>query len=352
MSTLRRVERLGPDESDQTAYEGLAPKRLLDVLIDTNRKVAEGALNSYVPAPSGFDPLDRVIGGGFKRGELILLGGAQGIGKTICVLQMARNLALNPNVYPLFVSFEHDEEHLLSRLLCMESIDPTSREYQTGLKMKELRHDILMKRSQKKIGLYEILQTNPRAKDCLEKMQPYCQRLHLIKANPTKTDIPALHYIVSQLKAANSGAFVVVLVDYLQKIPVLQGTADESEKITLIVNGLKDLALTQDCAVVSIVAADREGLKAKRLHLHHLRGSSALDYEADIALILNNKHHVLSEVHIDFNPHQAEQYKSWVVFSVEKNRAGQAGVDMEFQLKGEYFCFNPEGAIVTQKLVD
>ena len=42
--------------------------------------------------------------------------------------------------------------------------------------------------------------------------------------------------------------------------------------------------------MIAIVAADKEGLKAARLRNHHLRGSSAINYEADIILILNEKY--------------------------------------------------------------
>jgi len=99
-----------------------------------------------------------------------------------------------------------------------------------------------------------------------------------------------------------------------------------------------------------IVAADREGLRAKRLHLYHLRGSSALDYECDIAIIMNNKYQVLSKDHISFNPYQARQYREWVVYTIEKNRAGRAMIDMEFHLHAPYFSFDPRGQMVQQRL--
>ena len=54
--------------------------------------------------------------------------------------------------------------------------------------------------------------------------------------------------------------------------------------------------------MVAIVAADKEGLKASRLRNFHLRGSSAINYEADIILILNEKYHIVAKVNIEFNP--------------------------------------------------
>ncbi len=36
----------------------------------------------------------------------------------------------------------------------------------------------------------------------------------------------------------------------------------------------------------------------------------------------------------------------------EKNRAGRAMIDLEFQLRAQHFAFNPKGRMVEQKLID
>ena len=119
-------------------------------------------------------------------------------------------------------------------------------------------------------------------------------------------------------------AMSTVFVDYLQKVAVHpERPRDENDKVTIIVEGLKDIALSLDVPVWSIVAADREGLKSKRIHLFHLRGSSALDYECDIAIIMNNKYQIMSKDHVAFNPYTAKQFRDWVVWTIEKNRAGR-----------------------------
>ncbi len=67
---------------------------------------------------------------------------------------------------------------------------------------------------------------------------------------------------------------------------------------------------------------------------------------------MNNKFQILSKDHIAYNPYKSEAYRDWVVFTVEKNRAGRAMIDIEFQLRAQYFAFNPKGSIVEQKLID
>ena len=95
--------------------------------------------------------------------------------------------------------------------------------------------------------------------------------------------------------------------------------------------------------MIAIVAADKEGLKASRLRNYHLRGSSAINYEADIILILNEKYHIVAKVNIEFNPYQAQRFRDWVIVSVEKNRGGQDKVDLEFEKHFEFSCFDPNG---------
>jgi replicative DNA helicase len=183
-------------------------------------------------------------------------------------------------------------------------------------------------------------------------MAEYGDRLILLKASPAVTTLNTLRDMIARLAQATNGN-IVVFVDYLQKIAIYPERAqDENDKVTIIVEGLKDIALTKNVPVMAVVAADREGLKAKRLHLFHLRGSSALDYECDIALLMNNKYNILSKDHVAFNPYQARQYREWVVFTIEKNRAGRAMIDVEFHLEAPYFAFDPHGQLVQQQLID
>ena len=61
---------------------------------------------------------------------------------------------------------------------------------------------------------------------------------------------------------------------------------------------------------------------------------------------------MLFKDHVAFNPYKSESFRDWVVFTIEKNRAGRAMIDVEFQLKAQHFCFVPKGSLVEQKLID
>ena len=335
------------------------PRTLAQVLNDANEQVVRGDLSDYVPLPTGLDPLDGLIGGGLRKTELLLLGGPQGIGKTIVTLQIARNIAMRKDQYAFYLSYEHTETHLLNRLLCLESINPPEVDINQGFKLKDLYNLIISQRARNMLShdsgggsLQRILRENNKTAMALARMNRYADRLILVKASPAVTTLRAIREMTARLCDATGGN-VTVFVDYLQKVAIHpERAADESEKVTIIVEGLKDIALALDVPVWSIVAAEREGLRSPRLHLYHLRGSSALDYECDIAVIMNNKYHILSKDHVAFNPYKAKQYRDWVVFTVEKNRAGRAMLDMEFQLHAPFFAFDPRGQKVQQQLID
>lgn len=335
------------------------PRTLTQVLNEANERVVRGDLVDYVPMPTGFDPLDGFIGGGLRKTELVLLGGPQGVGKTIATLQIARNIAMRPDQYVFYLSYEHTETHLMHRLLCLESINPPEIDLSRGIKLRDLYQIIVAQRAKEFMGkdggagsLQAILREHPKTAPSLARLTRYSDRMILVKASPAVTTLRSIKEMTARLCDATGGN-VVLFVDYLQKIAVHpERPRDENDKVTIIVEGLKDIAMSLDVPVWSIVAADREGLKSKRIHLFHLRGSSALDYESDIALIMNNKYQIMSKDHVAFNPYTAKQFRDWVVFTIEKNRAGRAMQDMEFQLHGQHFAFNPRGQKVQQQLID
>jgi replicative DNA helicase len=336
------------------------PRTLAQVLNDANDSVVRGDLSDFMPQPTGFDPLDGLIGGGLRKTELVLLGGAQGIGKTIAALQMARNIAMRPEQFAFYISYEHTETHLMNRLLCLESVNPPEVDTRNGLKLKDLFDIIISQRARELLGrdtskagsLQTILREHPKTSMALARLNKYADRLIIVKASPAVTTLSAIREMTARLAEATGGN-LTLFVDYLQKVAIYPEHAQsEEDKVTIVVEGLKDIALSLNIPVLSIVAADREGLKAKRLHLFHLRGSSALDYECDIALIMNNKYQILAKDHISFNPYAAQQFRNWVVFTIEKNRAGRAMLDMEFQLHAPFFAFDPRGQEVRQQLID
>lgn len=325
------------------------PQSLAAALDGLDRALHDGAIRGRAAVATGFSPLDHMISGGLKPGELMLVGGAQGLGKTTLTLQMARNMA-RAGAQVLYVCYEHDEQFLLTRLLSMESLDPRDDEDNDGIRLRDLIQQ-LERAAGRSVGMAALAAASVPIARSWHRVGDYAGRLHLLRGSGVYTDLEALRGYVEALRA-DTDAPCVLFVDYLQKVPLLPEVPNEDDRITRVVEGLKELALAVGIGVVAIVAAEKAGIQAPRLRLHHLRGSSALLYEADIILLLNDKYKIVTKNTITFNTHEAQSFRTWVVCTIEKNRAGRDAADLEFCKRFEFACFNPDGRFVGETLLD
>jgi replicative DNA helicase len=335
----------------ETAGGEMAPRSAIAVLGELTDLVAAGTMSRYEPIPLGLVPIDRSLGGGLRPGDLMLIGGAQGTGKTTMALQMARNVAAAGSANVLYVCFEHDEVDLLNRLIAMESVLPRLPQKVGGVRIQDVRREVIAA-SRDEGQAATALVDNPRLRPSLERIARYGERLYLLRGSATSSTIENLHALVEEHRRRSPSERLLVVVDYLQKVPQIPERESESEKVTAVVHGLKDIALSQHVPMIAIVAADKEGLKASRLRNHHLRGSSAINYEADIILILNEKYQIVAKVNIEFNPYQAQRFRDWIIATIEKNRSGQDNIDLEYEKHFEFSCFDPTGRAVQEKLIE
>jgi replicative DNA helicase len=315
-----------------------------DVLTHLDERMRAGDEADLRSIKTGFGLLDDLLSGGLRAGELLLLGGPPGVGKTIAALQWARDVA-RAGKTAVFACYEHEPTTLLVRLL--------------GVEAGELGGDPRFSRDLVRLleegeasgrGIEEVLAEHATGTDALAKVREYADRLVLVRASGAHTTIEQLADLV---QAHNGGQRAAVLfVDYLQKIPLHPEAPTEAEKVTRTVEALKDLALEQHVPVVLLSAVDAEGMRANRLRMYHLRGSSAIAFESDVVLMMNSKEKAVSKIHLSYDPLRAKGFRDWVVMSVEKNRGGPNLIDLEFQKDFRHFRFDPEGGIVTEKLVD
>jgi replicative DNA helicase len=322
---------------DQIEYESTAPGRGLQL-----------------PLPLGFSPLDDLLNGGLRPGELMIVGGAAGVGKTIFGLQLARNVALRQATSgaaggAMYVCFEHDPAHLTMRLLCQESA--VLGQGEDALTMARLAKLTAIASGSGTSGLITLLRREPKYGAVVAALERYAGRLFLVRASGRHSTLDRIADAAVTL--ARSSPASLLVVDYLQKIPVDSAAlAPESEATTFLAQGLKDLALETGLRVVAIAALDHDGLRQKRMRFADLRGSSALQYEADVGLIFNNKYDIVSREHLVYNEQHAPDLQGWLVMTVEKNRAGRARVDMEYALDAAHFRLLAKGGYVRERLID
>ncbi len=316
------------------------PHSVYEVVTAFNRRLREGKL-SYRSIPTGFTPLDAYLGGGLQAEDLVLLGGPQGVGKTVAVLQMARNIAREGHALAIVVCFEHSEIYLLLRLLSMESVEVADGTLD-GMTRQALRDAILRALDAEdsdsiqnglELGLEWVLTNIPGAERAFSRISRYWQRLHLVRGSSRLTTVEVLETYIE--KAQDDGfQDIVLFVDYLQKVPyrppIGAPDPDTTQRIGHVVGGLKDVALATGVPIVAVAASDEAGLRAGRVRLADLLGPSLVQYECDVGIIQN--------------PHEVgADGRQTVLWTIEKNRSGPTGVAMLFKLEGRYFYFDPQG---------
>jgi replicative DNA helicase len=315
---------------------------------ETNALLKAGEIPGAKVWPSGFAALDKGLTGGFRSGELALLAGPQGLGKTTFALQVLRNLIAS-NRTAVYFSFQHDNHTLLERLIAMEAAEIAG---PTAVPLHRVRQAFEARHGAEK-SLEARLFGTEGGVEAVQALGSYGPRLHLHRSNGSDTDVDAMRSVIETI-LEDTGQMPFVVVDYLQKVHVpARAGLSEDEQVTLVVEALKDLALELSLPVLAIVAADKSGLAAgKRMRVQDLRGSSALAYEPDVVLILNDKYDLVARHHLIYDVANADRFRGWVIMTIEKNRTGVDTVDLEFRKRFSQGRFEPGGGYVAEQLLD
>lgn len=327
------------------ATEDVRPNRITESRVSTlvedvlNGAAVSGRAGHQLIA-TGFGTLDKALGGGMHVGDLCIVGGLPGAGKTIATLQWARNMAQAGNEV-LYLCYEHDVATLLGRLLAMEigNLGAQLDASDSAAVASALAYTMNGAGDPDS----EVLR-HPLVRAAMSQIDGYAPRLVLSQA-PHYCDLALIE------KKATSGDYGVVVVDYLQKIPSLHGVMG-IDRYTNSVEGLKNLALDSECLVIAVSAVDAHAMEERRLKVDGLRGAHALAHEADVIMTLNNKINVVSRTHLAYDSTLFDRFSQESVFTIEKNRRGMAPVYVECTKDFQRFRFEPKGRFVAEKLID
>lgn len=314
---------------------------LSSVLHATDTALRAGRKVAAVTWPTGFVPLDGQLGGGLRAGELVLIGGPQGLGKTTWAVQAARSV-VRAGGRVVYFSFEHERLSFLERMVSQIAFEAEGLEAPTTRRLR----DRFQRASaaEQPVDLSGVLHGMPGAEQALKEINEIGDRFYLHESSGRTTTIAVIREV---LDALPPGPPPVVVIDYLQKVPA------EGSENGEVVEELKDLALERDVTVLAVVAADKVGITpGHRLRVHEFRGSSSLVYEPDVVLILNEKYDAVARHHLVYGVGSAERFREWVVLSIEKNRGGSDRIDLEFRKQFAHARFDPEGQLVAEQLTD
>ena len=212
-----------------------------------------------IGVPSGLIDLDEITSG-FQNGDLIIVAGRPGMGKTALALSVLRNAALDSKIGVGMFSLEMANNQLAMRLLCAEArVD--SHYVRTGR---------LPTKLWKNLGI---------SAGNLENAPIYLD------------DTPALNVLELRAKARRLKAehnIGLIVVDYLQLMQGPRGAESRQQEISVISRSLKALAKELDIPVIALSQLSRavEQRADKQPQLSDLRESGAIEQDADVVIFL------------------------------------------------------------------
>lgn len=298
----------------------------LEDLLDP--EVVAGLSTTHDLRATGFTPLDTMFAGGLARGELLVIGGRPGVGKSVALMQWARNLALDSRSV-VIATYEHSELVVLSQFLLIELGElvatPTESTAARGIV------DSLISG---KLTWADAMSQDSTLALAAKQMAAYSGNIRVLDSRGRDHGLDVLKREVMLYSTD------VLIIDHLQKI--------EAGAVGLV----KRLAVTSDITVIATSTTTDDGIAQSRIRSTSLVDAASVAHEADILVMLNNKISIVSRNHSAFDSVRAASFHNQVVFTLEKNRRGPAPIEIEFDRDFPHRRFNPRGAFVTERLVD
>ena len=319
----------------------------------TDDAIRQGLLPGAVVVPTGFRVLDDSLDGGLRSGELVMLGGAQGLGKSTLVTQLVRNVVRAGGSAVVF-SYESEVHTILERLISLEAAAAIGL---GSTKLRSVRRAFEVQPGQP-TSMEERLALLPGALEGLEAIRRYADRLHLHESATSTTDLAEIERVVRVVEA-QTGIRPLVVIDHLQKVPLTRGPARGDEEQIAVVERLKDLTVALGVPMVVVTGAGRaqgagaaQGSLGIRTRVADLRGSAAVAHEADVVLLLNEKYDIVARHHLVYDLGNADRFKEWLVMTIEKNRHGVDKIELEFRKRFSEGRFDAQGQLVMEQLVE
>jgi replicative DNA helicase len=201
---------------------------------------------------SGFPGVDRMLGGGLRRRDLVVLGGDVGSGKSSLALAIALRVAARGERVA-FLSGEMDEERLLERALAIEA----------RVRMNDIRRGDLTDEARAALGAVAVR----------------------IRDRPLVLLTLAGGFDAVQQRILEQRAALTV-VDYLQVLPPPSGTSGQEEQDAAAVRLLKESALAAETALLLAAQLPRHNPKRRdpRPNLDDFGALGAAKFHADVVL--------------------------------------------------------------------
>ncbi len=236
--------------------------------------------------PSGFKDLDELTAG-FQRGDLIIIGGRPGMGKTAFAMNIAQHVGINIKEPVAIFSLEMSKEQLGIRMLCSEAMVNSS----------NVRKGYINK-------------------DDWPKLTSAASRLGgapIFIDDSSSITVLEIRAKARRLKLEHGGLGLVI-IDYLQLMRSRGSFERREQEISDISRSLKALAKELKVPVIALSQLNRDVEKRpnKKPVLADLRESGAIEQDADVIIFLYRE-----EIYNKTNP--AIKGKAEVILEKQRN---------------------------------
>ncbi|MEU4692016.1 replicative DNA helicase [Actinoplanes sp. NPDC023714] len=210
--------------------------------------------------PTGFQDLDRLLNG-LHAGQLIIVAGRPGLGKSTVSMDFARNAAIQSGCASAIFSLEMSKIEMVMRLLSAEARVPLH-----TLRSGQLSDDDWTKLARR---MGEISQAPIFVDDT--------PNMNLMEIRAKARRLKQRHNLR------------LLVIDYLQLMSSPKKTESRQQEVSELSRGLKLLAKEIECPVIAVSQLNRgpEQRTDKRPQLSDLRESGSIEQDADVVILLH-----------------------------------------------------------------
>lgn len=299
---LDRAEQLIQEVASERESTDL--QHISGVLVDTYQQLIDNSQSSggITGIPTGFDELNKRTGG-LHGGELILIAGRPGMGKSSFAVNIAEHVSFTEKKCVAIFNLEMPKEQIVSRILCSQAM-VNSIKMRTG----DLDGDDWLKLGE----VVPRLATSPMYIDDT--------------ATITVSQIRAKCKRLKQTKDLS-----LIVIDYLQLMQSGQRSESRQNEVADISRSLKVLAKELNVPVIALSQLSRASEKRpdKRPMLSDLRESGSIEQDADMVMFLYRDEY--------YNENSDD--KGLAECIVAKHRSGETGT-FKLGWKGEFTKFS------------
>ena len=261
-----------------------------EIMVGAYQKIIEDSVKGggLTGISTGFTKLNERTGG-LHGGELILIAGRPGMGKSSFAVNIAEHCAINDHRTVAIFNLEMPREQIVNRIICSQAL----------VNSQKIRTGTLTGEDWEKIG----------------------EVINRVASSPLYIDDTA-SITVSQIRAKcrrlkQTRNLELIVIDYLQLMQSSGRPESRQQEISEISRSLKILAKELDIPVIALSQLSRasEARSDKRPMLSDLRESGAIEQDADMVMFLYRDEY--------YNKDTENRLAECII---AKNRSGETGM--------------------------